>query len=57
MESKRIGAWTVIPEHLTVWVYEALSSGSLQKFFIWKTGLAAISFFSKISNAEVKEPD
>jgi len=29
---KRVGAWTVIPEHLTVWVYEAPSSESLQKF-------------------------
>jgi hypothetical protein len=24
--------WTVIPEHLLVWVYEAPSSESLQKF-------------------------
>jgi len=31
---KRIGAWTVIPEHLTVWVYEAPSLESLQKFSI-----------------------
>jgi hypothetical protein len=31
-EIKRIGAWTVIPEHLTVWVYEASSSEKLQKF-------------------------
>lgn len=29
---KRIGVWTVIPEHLTVWVYEAPSSDSLHKF-------------------------
>jgi hypothetical protein len=29
---KRIGVWTVIPEHLTVWVYEAQSSENLQKF-------------------------
>jgi len=29
---KRIGAWTVIPEHLTVWVYEAPSSENLQNF-------------------------
>jgi hypothetical protein len=29
---KRIGAWTVIPEHLTVWVYEAPNSEALQKF-------------------------
>jgi hypothetical protein len=29
---KRIGVWTVIPEHLTVWVYEAPSSESLHKF-------------------------
>jgi hypothetical protein len=29
---RRIGVWTVIPEHLTVWVYEAPSSDSLQKF-------------------------
>ena len=28
----RIGAWTVIPEHLTVWVYEAPSSENLQNF-------------------------
>ncbi len=28
----RIGVWTVIPEHLTVWVYEASNSESLQKF-------------------------
>jgi len=29
---KRIGVWTVIPEHLVVWVYEASSSEALQKF-------------------------
>jgi hypothetical protein len=29
---KRIGVWTVIPEHLTVWVYEATNPESLQKF-------------------------
>lgn len=29
---KRVGVWTVIPEHLTVWVYEAPSSDGLQKF-------------------------
>ena len=29
---KRVGVWTVIPEHLTVWVYEAQSSDVLQKF-------------------------
>ena len=29
---KRVGAWTVIPEHLLVWVYEAPSSESLQEF-------------------------
>ena len=29
---KRVGVWTVIPEHLTVWVYEAPSSEILQKF-------------------------
>jgi len=29
---KRVGAWTVIPEHLLVWVYEAPSSEALQKF-------------------------
>ena len=29
---KRIGVWTVIPEHLTVWVYESPSSENLQKF-------------------------
>ena len=29
---KRIGVWTVIPEHLTVWVYEAPSSENLQEF-------------------------
>ncbi len=28
----RLGAWTVIPEHLTVWVYEAPSSEALQEF-------------------------
>ena len=28
----RVGAWTVIPEHLLVWVYEAPSSEALQKF-------------------------
>jgi hypothetical protein len=28
----RVGVWTVIPEHLTIWVYEAPSSESLQKF-------------------------
>ena len=29
---RRIGAWTVIPEHLLFWVYEAPSSDALQKF-------------------------
>jgi len=29
---KRVGAWTVIPEHLLVWVYEAPTSEALQKF-------------------------
>jgi hypothetical protein len=29
---KRVGAWTVIPEHLLVWVYEAPSSESLREF-------------------------
>lgn len=29
---KRVGVWTVIPEHLTVWVYEAQNSDVLQKF-------------------------
>jgi hypothetical protein len=29
---KRVGVWTVIPEHLLVWVYEAPSSEVLQKF-------------------------
>jgi hypothetical protein len=29
---KRVGVWTVIPEHLLVWVYEAPSSELLQKF-------------------------
>ena len=29
---KRVGAWTVVPEHLLVWVYEAPSSEALQKF-------------------------
>ena len=29
---KRVGAWTVIPEHLLIWVYEASSSDALQKF-------------------------
>jgi hypothetical protein len=29
---KRVGVWTVIPEHLLVWVYEAPSSESLQEF-------------------------
>lgn len=29
---KRVGVWTVIPEHLTIWVYEAPSSEILQKF-------------------------
>ena len=29
---KRIGAWTVIPEHLLIWVYQAPSSDALQKF-------------------------
>ena len=29
---KRVGAWTVIPEHLLVWVYEAQSSEALQNF-------------------------
>ncbi len=29
---KRVGAWTVVPEHLLVWVYEASNSEALQKF-------------------------
>jgi hypothetical protein len=29
---ERVGVWTVIPEHLLVWVYEAPSSEALQKF-------------------------
>ncbi len=29
---KRLGAWTVIPEHLNVWAYEAPSSEALQEF-------------------------
>jgi hypothetical protein len=29
---KRVGVWTVIQEHLLVWVYEAPSSEALQKF-------------------------
>ena len=29
---KRVGAWTVIPEHLLVWLYEAPSSEALQDF-------------------------
>jgi hypothetical protein len=29
---KRIGAWTVVPEHLLIWVYEAPSSDALQGF-------------------------
>jgi len=29
---KRAGVWTVIPEHLVVWVYEAPSAEALQKF-------------------------
>jgi hypothetical protein len=29
---KRVGVWTVIPEHLVVWVYEAPNSDALQKF-------------------------
>ncbi len=29
---KRVGVWAVIPEHLTVWIYEAPSSESLQAF-------------------------
>ncbi|MDQ1281565.1 MAG: hypothetical protein QG670_2830 [Thermoproteota archaeon] len=29
---KRIGAWTVIQEHLLVWVYEAPNSEALQNF-------------------------
>ena len=29
---KRIGAWTVVPEHLLIWVYEARSSDALQDF-------------------------
>ena len=29
---KRVGVWTVIPEHLLVWVYEAPNSEALQKF-------------------------
>jgi len=29
---KRLGAWTVVPEHLLIWVYEAPSSDALQEF-------------------------
>jgi len=29
---RRVGAWTVVPEHLLFWVYEAPSSDALQKF-------------------------
>jgi hypothetical protein len=29
---KRVGAWTVVPEHLLVWVYESPSSEALQEF-------------------------
>jgi len=29
---ERVGAWTVVPEHLLIWVYEAPSSDALQKF-------------------------
>jgi len=29
---RRVGAWTVVPEHLLVWVYEAPNSEALQKF-------------------------
>ena len=29
---KRVGVWTVIPEHLVVWVYESPNSDALQKF-------------------------
>ena len=29
---KRVGAWTVVPEHLLVWVYEAQNSEALQNF-------------------------
>ena len=29
---KRVVAWTVVTEHLLVWVYEAPSSEALQKF-------------------------
>ena len=29
---ERVGVWTVIQEHLLVWVYEAPSSEALQKF-------------------------
>ena len=29
---RRVGVWTVIPEHLLVWVYEAQNSEALQKF-------------------------
>jgi hypothetical protein len=29
---KRVGAWTVVSEHLLVWVYEASNSEALQKF-------------------------
>jgi len=29
---RRVGAWTVVPEHLLFWVYEAPSSDALQRF-------------------------
>jgi hypothetical protein len=29
---KRVGAWTVVPEHLLIWVYESPSSEALHKF-------------------------
>jgi hypothetical protein len=41
---KRIGAWTVVPEHLLVWVYEAPSSEALQKFSMERELLKWMAF-------------
>jgi hypothetical protein len=60
---KRIGVWTVIPEHLTVWVYEAPSSENLQKFSMepdmikwmaWNTNEIKLAMSLEESNRLIK---
>jgi len=47
---KRVGVWTVVPEHLFIWVYEAPSSEALQKFSMEPELLKWMAF----STSEIK---